>query len=452
MPLQEFLMNSDIPRSVKDFVRKQGFHTLDDVFLFLNENPSFMRRQLQLPGMTAPLNPDQLQVVPDRLPEILDTILKDASLSSEVREMICRTGERYASLPLGVPLHSSDPGPDEPGADDEDDIAARPVTARDFVKAVEDNARIQGEGVKRLLAPVPLIDLTPNNVAWSPGNQLNTPACIPYTLASCVELHRHQTSPRKDRAPESLSARFLYRQARLRHFNNTQLNNTQLSEAFLKGGLKLAETKDTLREDGICSEGWFPNHFEVRIDAAANFEEFQKVKQKIPDGAIKDAAIRRFLLDFEEFNEPASRPPGVAQKIRALLSDGHAVAVTIPAFCEPSDQQKNIWHGASLGATGILPLPSPDHIRGTMGHAVCVLGYFPHGPMGNPYEDQGYRSFPGYFLFRNSWGVDFPSEKARSSEKVKQILGRELPEGYGLIPATLMEYFVWEYGIVKPIP
>jgi hypothetical protein len=26
------------------------------------------------------------------------------------------------------------------------------------------------------------------------------------------------------------------------------------------------------------------------------------------------------------------------------------------------------------------------------------------------------------------------------------------PEGYGLIPAAVMEYFVWEYGIVKPIP
>jgi hypothetical protein len=447
MPLEESLTNPDIPQFMKDFVQEQGFRTLDEVFLFLLENPSFVRRQLKLHRRYTPGRPDQVMPPPDRLSRIIDQIFEDPSLSEDVREVVRKAGERFAVLPLGVPLHANDPGPDAPGPGDQRNNDARLVTAKDFVEAVEGKARVQELLPARHIALREKIDLTPVRSGWPPNFQGDMPACVPYALASCMEVHLHRASGNKTQAPRPLSARFLYRRSRLRHFSNEPL-----TEAFLKGGLRLAETREALEEDGICLEGWFQNNFDIKTDAAPTLEEFLQVKQEIPPGAFADAKQRRALLDFQEFNDLPSRPAGVAEKIYDLLSAGHAVAVTIPAFSDPEKKSNNIWHSNWLPFTGILPLPSPDHVRGTLGHAVCVLGYFPNGETELFFEQYGYPSFPGYFLFRNSWGADFPSSNARNSEQVRKILGRELPEGYGLIPATVMEYFVWEYGIVKPIP
>lgn len=446
MPLEDFLARPEIPPVVRGFLRKQGFRTLDDVFLFLINNPSFVRRQLKRYMPDAPSNPGQIIPVPDHYVKLINEVYSDPSLSPDVRDAVLRTAERYARYPLGVPLHAFDPGPDGPGADGPEDKTTDTETAKDFVCAVEKKAKALVLLQPRSELSQGSIDLTIQTKGWPAPNQGTIPACIPYTLAGCIEVHLHRTSEKKSKAPTPVSARFLYRRSRHRHFSNEPL-----SPAFKKGGLKLAETKDALEEEGICLEGWFANAFEEN-DAAPTFREFEKVDPDIKPEAFEDARRRRFLLDYEEFNGAASRPPGLARKICDLLAAGHPVAVTIPGFTDPAEKASSIWHNAALYKTGILPLPSPDHICGPLGHAVCVLGYFPDGDKFNPFEEDGYQTFPGYFLFRNSWGPDFPTSEIRNDPTITRILGRELPEGYGLIPATIMEYFVWEYGVVKPIP
>jgi hypothetical protein len=446
MALEDFLIWPEIPTVVKNFVRKQGFRTLDEVLLFLVNNPTFVQRQLKRYLPDTPLNPAQTIPAPDQYRRLINEMFQDPSLSPDVRDLVVRTAERFVNFPLGVPLHASDPGPGDPGSDGPGDALAPTESARDFVRAVEEKAKAFGLLQPRVELPRKPIDLTLPTRGWPVPNQATIPACIPYTLAGCIEVHLHRTSGGGKKAPPPVSARFLYRRSRHRHFSNEPL-----SPAFKKGGLKLAETKDTLAQEGICLEGWFANTFDMK-DAAPTLEEFEGVNPDVSKEAFNDAKERRFLLVYEEFKNAAARPPGLALKICDLLAAGHPVAVTIPGFTDPAEMTNTIWHASSLVRTGILPLPSPDHICGPLGHAVCVLGYFPDGDHVNPFKEDGYQTFPGYFLFRNSWGPDFPNKDMRDDPSIKKILGRDLPEGYGLIPATVMEYFVWEYGIVKPIP
>ena len=54
--------------------------------------------------------------------------------------------------------------------------------------------------------------------------------------------------------------------------------------------------------------------------------------------------------------------------------------------------------------------------------------------------------FPGFLLFRNSWGVEY---FARNSPLAPQPGGDwDFPRGYGLIPAAVIEYFTWELGVL----
>jgi hypothetical protein len=62
-----------------------------------------------------------------------------------------------------------------------------------------------------------------------------------------------------------------------------------------------------------------------------------------------------------------------------------------------------------------------------------------------------YTNLSGYFLFRNSWGAQYFARHSPIMDPALNV-DFDFPRGYGLIPATVMEYFVWEYGIVKPIP
>ena len=57
--------------------------------------------------------------------------------------------------------------------------------------------------------------------------------------------------------------------------------------------------------------------------------------------------------------------------------------------------------------------------------------------------------FAGFFVFRNSWGTEFP----KNTTGLRAAVGdAAFPAGYGLIPAAAVEYFGWEYAVAQPVP
>jgi hypothetical protein len=140
----------------------------------------------------------------------------------------------------------------------------------------------------------------------------------------------------------------------------------------------------------------------------------------------------------------------LARTVYRNLKAGKPVAISIAGFADPEMPSGNIWHAENFWDTGVLRLPEPHHIVGLAGHAVCVVGYLPKVEGLKTPQYPNYGEFPGYFLFRNSWGDEY---FARNSPLVKyRGADWDFPRGYGLIPAAVMEYFVWEIGTFEPLP
>jgi hypothetical protein len=277
---------------------------------------------------------------------------------------------------------------------------------------------------------------------------------VPFSLAACIELSR-ALSIAGVITPTRQSARFLYRQAR----QEAIIGGKVASPAYRTGGLKLEDVELVLSSQGSCREIFCQDAYFEDADTKNDLAAWKAATNEITAKSIQDAQTKKFQMERYDFPKFAQRPSGMARAVCNWLTQGNPVAVAIAGFADPLKEKATIWHSESFWEYGILPIPAPHTIVGTGGHAVCIVGYVPELPnkTGIPTAENFYKNEPfynnlvppGYFVFRNSYDIYFPRKNAALRSALDEA---NFPEGYGLIPAAIVEYFVWEYGIVKPLP
>lgn len=435
MTLEEILVGAG-HRQHFDDLQRLGFLIPDSAYAFLVNNPSIASaRTREILGLFEWGRVDE-EAAALRLRLI--TILKDSeALSPNFRNIEERQRARADIIKLGVNI-STDAFEKQANITRVDAFKIVVETNRhsDRNQHIERNLPTDGD------API-LIEL--QKAFWPIEDQGRTLACAAYAVSACVELYRAIQAKSIDE-PESLSARFLYRKTRSDIFEA----GPPLSPEFLKGALLLREVQGGLERHGVCDENLLLNNFS-EDDKASDFDVFRKAPGPITPVAEHDASKRRHPMVSLDHVNLAARPAGLARRVYDWLRNGHPVAVTIPGwFPDPNKPLESLWHSQILQDYGVLPIPAPGTIVGSLGHAVCIIGYAWDVQLGQGFHEiyPGYffKDHPGYFIFRNSVGT------AEQRSFSPRIHGNPLPLGYGLIPADVMEYFVWEYGIVKPIP
>ena len=122
---------------------------------------------------------------------------------------------------------------------------------------------------------------------------------------------------------------------------------------------------------------------------------------------------------------------GGAKLLLDELSASRApVAISVPVFASVGTQSFTNWNTPVAEVHGCVIDPPPRSIV-VGAHAVCVTGFSP-----DPHELMG-----GYFVFRNSWGLDWG--RAAPDPSVKPKVHTPEP-GYGQISATYVEKYLWE--------
>jgi hypothetical protein len=413
--LDAILERAFIPYEVIEDLRGFGLTTPDQAYSFIVNNPSLVKSDVQ-----AGLGIDWSHPVePEMWVRLLNALRQSGALSPGFLDIEDRQAARAYDAPLAAL------GPTM--------LEAQPVTAGEIIAAVNS----KGNPSKMTgLAP---IDLR-KDLIWPVRDQRPWPSCMGFAVAACLEL---QLAREKNmRAPERLSARFLYRLGRGKVVNSQE----DLMPAYQGGGLKQADVAEVLKHEGASLESLCRDYFEM-ADSTDSKAVWPNPVDPISQEAVDNAKQHRFTLDGVDYPDYRNRPGGLALTVYRNLKAGKPVAISIAGFADPEMPSGNIWHAENFWDTGVLRLPEPHHIVGLAGHAVCVVGYLPKVEGLETPRYPNYGEFPGYFLFRNSWGEEY---FARNSPLAKYGgADWDFPRGYGLIPAAVMEYFVWEIGTFK---
>ena len=412
------LKRADIPEQVIKDLQGFGLTTPDQAYSFIVNNPSLVKSDVQ-----AGLGIDWSQYVqPMMWFRLLYALRQSGALSPGFLDIEDRQAARAYDAPLAAL------GPTM--------LEAQPATAGEIVAAVK--SKRNPSKMKNLA----LIDLR-KDLIWPVRDQRPWPSCVGFAVAACLELQLARK--KKMTAPERLSARFLYRLGRGEVVNSEKIREP----AYQGGGLKQADVAEVLKDEGASLESLCRDYFEM-ADSTDSAEVWPNPVDPILQPAFVNALNHRFTLDGVDYPDYRNRPGGLARTVYDKLKAGKPVAISIAGFADPEMPSGNIWHAENFWDTGVLRLPEPHHIVGLAGHAVCVVGYLPKVDGLKTPQYPNYGEFPGYFLFRNSWGEEY---FARNSPLVK-YRGEDwdFPRGYGLIPAAVMEYFVWEIGTFEPLP
>lgn len=261
---------------------------------------------------------------------------------------------------------------------------------------------------------------------WPVRNQNGGPTCIAFATAACLELLRDRASADRSDAPERVSARYLYRNMREEGLKNGV--NTKL---WLSGGTKFAYAREVIADTGFVRSVDYPDHFHAG-DYSNDSEKFNAADQKVT-ALIKERQVAPAASPvwYDDFSTQA-RPPGLALRVYERLTNGAAVGVAIPGFSDPLLPGGTIWHSPDFLDSGVLPVPLPTQTINALGHAVCVFGFQRNDDLPSTMARD---DFGGYFIFKNSWGTRYFARRSP--------LG--LMPGYGLLPASVVEYFGWEF-------
>lgn len=418
------LRRAGIPDQVINDLLAFGLTTPNQAYSFLLNTPS-----LPDPKVQAQLGIDWTKYGPEDVwAKIIKALYESGALSPEFLGLQQRQASRAYDAPLAAL------GPFSPvGAPQE-----REATAAVYVAAVETN--YVNQPVVRSL-PKEKLDLR-EKLVWPVRDQRPWPSCMGFAVAAGLELQM----ARKDKklAPDRLSARFLYRLGR----GDVVASPKRILPAYQGGGLKQADVAQILKQSGAAPESLCRDYLE-KADIADSEQEWKKVVHDISTAAKKAARKNKRTLTGDDYPNYEKRPPGLARKTFDWLKNGKAVVVSLAGSADPLMPNGNIWHAENFWNTGVLRVPEPHHIVGLAGHAVCVVGYLPQVPGLISAQYPGYidnKKLPGFFLFRNSWGVEY---FARNSPLAPQPGGDwDFPRGYGLIPAAVIEYFTWELGVL----
>lgn len=255
--------------------------------------------------------------------------------------------------------------------------------------------------------------------SWHPVDQRPRNVCVGFAMAAAVEMLRHN---RTGKPVEPVSAQAIYWMMR----KEFPLTGDDAPPGYEIGATRLKQAQDVVEQRGVCPDSLAPFYLGM-ID-----------RDTAPHGtAPSQEALEAMNPDeFGEgvygFHPEADRPAtSLTRTFHELLAQGRPVAAGFPMFGTSSGRSN--WHSVDALSTGEVlgPLDAGSGIQaGTVadsGHVVCLVGYAP-----DP-EAEG----EGWFIFRNSWGVDFAQDGNPRFP--------DLPPGYGTLSASYVDHYCWEY-------
>jgi hypothetical protein len=265
---------------------------------------------------------------------------------------------------------------------------------------------------------------------WPVRDQFGRGTCVAFATLAAVELHR---ALRDDMLPERLSEQFLHE----RMVSSHPASDTE-EAGMPKGGVLLHQALRALEQDGVVGAEYAPYK---SLASSLNGQS-----QPVPSPAAVDAALSNLIQcrAYGTIGTPEGMDPDrvdnfqpgedTAEKMLDFLREGLPVVVGLPLFQHASGL--NNWILPSTIRSGMVPCPDDlgAHVlEGPRadGHVVCLTGYRP-----DPAEPSG-----GWFVFRNSWGLSFGTHSAL------KLAGTR---GYGLLSATHINNYCWEYLV--PVP
>lgn len=251
---------------------------------------------------------------------------------------------------------------------------------------------------------------------WIPESQDGAPTCVAHAVTAALELLSwHQTG----RRPPKLSVVDLDQRIR-------ELASAKAAPANGdRTRVKLEDARTCLAEAGV------PTEAERTAPASPGVPKATPAQVIVPEGAYMDKP------------NLATNAPGNAKKIHEILARG-PVVIAMPGTRDIKyrgwsvDLLPTSWTDPLTWKTGVLPnIARDEEPVSESGHAVCAIGF---QEASKPTSDNG----GGWFIFRNSWGVDFGAEAPTSSQA-----GEDEPKiparGYGAVSARCVDDLCWEW-------
>lgn len=256
---------------------------------------------------------------------------------------------------------------------------------------------------------------------WSVQDQRPRNVCVAFAAAAAAEYLRLRKFGRLD---ERVSAQYIYWM--MRDMYPPPVDDRP--EGWAIGATRLRQARDVLEKSGVCPERLSP--FYLGLLDPATLPEGEE-----PSDEAKAAADPTEFAtgDYGSYPEGSRPTESLVNLFHARLKDGRPIAAGFPMFGTQSHRVN--WHAVDALGTGEVlgPLDEGSGILpgavSELGHVVCIIGYAP-----DPVDAD-----EGWFIFRNSWGVEF-------GHAVNSRFP-ELPPGYGTISASYVEHFCWEYYI-----
>lgn len=429
MEVATILTQAGIPPVTIRSLLGLGLGPPEATYVFFLNHPSVVR-----PDVTAALGLDWSGVDPAELRDaILQALAVSGALGPDFLEAELRQDLRFVARPLGAAASAQASAP-------------HVATAQEMVDAVELDARRREIGGMRGL-PAEHLDVVAG-WRWPVRDQTNWPACVAFALAACFEAMRAGNLPQPV-MPVRESPRFLYRNGRRGAIDAGKVADP----AYRTGGLKFEDVEAVAASAGSCLESLCQDGSFENADRSNTLAGWSAAANPISAKADANAGGRRTQLQRLDFPVAVNRPAGLARMVFDWLKQGNAVALALAGFADPAKPKASIWYSETFWQYGVLPLPATHTVVGSSGHAICITGYLPAlaAPAAVPPVPNFYKPglFPGFFVFRNSWGTEFPKNVAG----LRAAIGDPaFPAGYGLIPAAAVEYFGWEYAIAQPAP
>ncbi|MGR3502262.1 hypothetical protein [Pseudaestuariivita sp.] len=280
------------------------------------------------------------------------------------------------------------------------------------------------------------VSVLPSGV-WPITDQRYRNTCVAFAAAAAMEVYYASQG-----TPTPLSEDFLYNRMRRGLKKKFIKKVAKVLPDYDLGATLLSQAYCVFKGIGVCTEALRPYQ---QTTPPFNIDGADPTEAQTTDAGTRthsDFYYAKVEVDKDGNIDPDQTFPApngsgevtASDAIHALLSQGSAVAVGVPVYQLP-DARMN-WTAPATMRFGFVPYPGTDVVYDAAlpvasGHAVCITGYVPvSGAPGG-----------GYFVFRNSWGLDF---RTTTAAPVEGVSASEVPPGFGVMSAAAVDQYVWE--------